>query len=95
MRYEKEKQAPWQSARCLEACFALIIAHYGLKMLKTHFCLGRQKCVTAWKRTMKMKARAAFLGSALKIWADHKKVGQTVSKLGSPLAQWVQAFQRP
>ena len=44
---------------------------------------------------MKMKARAAFLGSALKIWADHKKVGQTVSKLGSPLAQWVQAFQRP
>ena len=51
--------------------------------------------VLIWKRTMKMKARAAFLGSALKIWADHKKVGQTVSKLGSPLAQWVQAFQRP
>lgn len=42
-----------------------------------------------------MKALAAFLGSALKIWADLKKVGQTVSKLGSPLAQRVQAFQRP
>ena len=45
-----KKQAPWQSARCLEACFALIIAHFALKMLKTHLCHGRQKCVTAWRR---------------------------------------------
>ena len=48
MRSEKKKQAPWQSARCFEACFALILTHFSLKMLKTHLCPGRQKCVTAW-----------------------------------------------
>ena len=53
MRSEKKKQAPWQSARCFEACFALILTHFALKMLKTHLCPGRQKCVTTCLSTPK------------------------------------------
>ncbi len=77
---------------------AIIIIPYATNSINKEnavFALVDKDGYYEWKRTMKMKARAAFLGSALKIWADHKKVGQTVSKLGSPLAQWVQAFQRP
>lgn len=47
MRPEKKKQAPWQSESCFEACFALIMPHFGLK---THLCPGRQKFVKAWWR---------------------------------------------
>ena len=66
-----KKQAPWQSESCFEACFALILTHFALKMLKTHLCPGRQKCVTAWWRVADCGSRRSLHKFALtksQIW---------------------------